>query len=27
MNVLDQLPRTRQAEARILLTKIPYATK
>ena len=26
MNVLDQLPRTRQAEARSLLTKIPYAT-
>jgi len=26
MNVLDKLPRTRQAEARSLLTKIPYAT-
>ena len=26
MNVLDQLPRTRQAEARRLLTKIPYAS-
>ena len=25
MNVLDKLPRTRQAEARSLLTKIPYA--
>lgn len=25
MNVLDKLPRTRQAEARGLLTKIPYA--